>query len=135
MTPRAMAHIQPFLMFQGQAEQAINFYLSLFAESELKEIVRYGPGQPGPEGSVMRAAFRLGSQELLCIDSPIQHAFTFTPAFSLFVECTSEEELRRLAAALSDGGSILMPLENYGFSLLFTWVNDRFGVSWQLNLK
>jgi predicted 3-demethylubiquinone-9 3-methyltransferase (glyoxalase superfamily) len=71
---------------------------------------------------------------VMCIDSPVKHQFTFTPSFSFFVDCASEDDLRRLAAALGEGGPVLMALANYGFSRLFTWVNDRFGVSWQLNL-
>lgn len=70
----------------------------------------------------------------MCIDSPMKHGFTFTPAISLFVQCADEAELNRLYAALADGGAELMPLGNYGFSPKFGWVNDRFGVSWQLNL-
>ena len=70
----------------------------------------------------------------MCFDSPVKHAFTFTPASSLFVECESEDEIDRIAAALGDGGAVLMPLADYGFSRRFTWLNDRFGVSWQLNL-
>ena len=126
--------ICPFLMFEGNAEEAMTFYISLFPGSEVTDIVRYGPGQAGAEGSVMKARFRLGEQAVMCIDSPMKHAFTFTPAFSFFVECESEEELGRLAAALAEGGTTLMPLGNYGFSRQFTWLNDRFGVSWQLNL-
>ena len=68
------------------------------------------------------------------MDSAAPHAFTFTPAMSLFVECESEEEIRRLYSALSNAGQVLMPLDDYGFSKQFGWVNDRFGVSWQLNL-
>lgn len=67
-------------------------------------------------------------------DSPIKHAFGFTPAFSFFVDCSSEDELQRLSGALASGGAVLMPPADYGFSRLFTWINDRFGVSWQLNL-
>jgi predicted 3-demethylubiquinone-9 3-methyltransferase (glyoxalase superfamily) len=64
-----------------------------------------------------------------------KHEFSLTPAFSLFVECASDEEIERLFAALGDGGATLMPLGAYGFSRRFGWVNDRFGVSWQLNLQ
>jgi predicted 3-demethylubiquinone-9 3-methyltransferase (glyoxalase superfamily) len=127
--------VHPFLMFQGKAEEAMQFYVSLIPRSEIGDIVRYGPGQPGKEGSVRRASFSLGGQTVVCIDSPAQHAFTFTPSFSLFVECESEDEIKRLASALGEGGAVLMPLSNYGFSRQFTWLNDRFGVSWQLNLK
>lgn len=126
--------IQPFLMFEGKAEEAMSFYVSLIPGSEIVEVTRYGAGGPGKEGSVMRATFRVADQTVMCIDSPVHHAFTFTPAFSFFVECTDEEEVRRLASALGEGGSELMPLGNYGFSRLFAWVNDRFGVSWQINL-
>jgi predicted 3-demethylubiquinone-9 3-methyltransferase (glyoxalase superfamily) len=128
------ATVHPFLMFQGQAEQAMNFYVSLFPKGEILDIVRYGPGEAGAEGSVMRAAFSIGSQTILCIDSPVQHDFTFTPAFSLFVDCESEAEIERLFKALVEGGVPLMPLDDYGFSRRFAWLNDRYGVSWQLNL-
>ncbi len=126
--------VHPFLMFEGNAEQAMNFYVSLFPGSKVIDISRYGPGGPGPEGSVIKATFSVAGQTVMCIDSFVKHEFTFTPAFSFFVECDSEAELRRLSAALSDGGSALMPLDNYGFSRLFTWLKDRYGVSWQLNL-
>jgi predicted 3-demethylubiquinone-9 3-methyltransferase (glyoxalase superfamily) len=122
------AKIQPFLMFEGKAEEAMTFYVSLYPGSEITELVRYG------SGSIMRAAFTVGGQSILCTDSTVHHAFTFTPAISLFVSCDSEAEIRRLAAALSEGGSEFMPLDDYGFSRLFAWVSDRFGVSWQLNL-
>lgn len=127
--------ITPFLMFEGSAEAAMNFYVTLFPNSEVKRIERYGPGEPGKEGSVKRADFTIAGQNLICIDSPIQHAFTFTPSVSLFVECETEGELDALFGQLSEGGSVLMPPANYGFSAKFTWVNDRFGVSWQLNLQ
>jgi predicted 3-demethylubiquinone-9 3-methyltransferase (glyoxalase superfamily) len=122
-------------MFEGVAEQAMNFYVSLFRGSEIKRIERYGPGGPGAEGTVKRADFRLAGHDLICIDSPAKHNFTFTPSVSLFVECETEAELDEVFKQLSAGGQILMPLNNYGFSTKFGWVNDRFGVSWQVNLK
>jgi predicted 3-demethylubiquinone-9 3-methyltransferase (glyoxalase superfamily) len=124
----------PFLMFQGKAEEAMTFYVSQIPRSRVIDIARYGANESGIEGSVKKATFSVGGQTLICIDSAVQHAFTFTPAFSLFVECDSEDELKRLFAVLSDGGAVLMPLGDYGFSRQFAWVNDRYGVSWQLNL-
>jgi predicted 3-demethylubiquinone-9 3-methyltransferase (glyoxalase superfamily) len=82
----------------------------------------------------MRAAFRVGGQAVRCMDSPVKHAFSFTPASSLFVDFDSLEELTQVADALGEGGKVLMELADYGFSRQFTWLDDRFGVSWQLNL-
>jgi predicted 3-demethylubiquinone-9 3-methyltransferase (glyoxalase superfamily) len=70
----------------------------------------------------------------MCIDSYVRHAFTFTPAISLFVTCQSEAEIDQLFARLSEGGQILMPLDAYPFSEKFAWITDRYGVSWQLTL-
>ena len=129
------AKVRPFLMFQGKvAEEAMNFYVSLFPGGEILEAVRYGPEGPGAPGSIMKASFSVGGQTILCTDSWVKHNFTFTPASSLFVDCESEEEVERLSAALAEGGAVLMPLGEYGFSRRFAWVNDRYGVSWQLNL-
>jgi len=110
---------KPFLMFQGgEAAEAMAFYASLF-----------------PDGKVLdERTFTVAGQSVMCVNSPVKHAFDFTPSISLFIECESEAELRRLAAALGDRGKELMPIANYGFSTLFSWVSDRFGVSWQLNL-
>lgn len=121
-------------MFQGTAEAAVSFYIALFPNSRMTDVTRYGPGDVN-EGKIMKASFTLGGQTVMCIDSPVSHDFTFTPAFSFFVECESEDEMRKLAAALSEGGSVFMPLDNYGFSKMFAWMADRWGVSWQLNLE
>lgn len=123
------------LMFEGRAEEVMSLYVSLFKGSEITHIERYGPGEMGREGSIKRAEFVLAGHRLACIDSPINHAFTFTPSMSLFVECRDEPELDTAFATLSEGGAVLMPPGNYGFSKKFTWINDRFGVSWQLNLR
>ncbi|MFG1946307.1 VOC family protein [Nonomuraea sp. NPDC048826] len=126
--------ISPFLMFEGRAQEAIDFYLSVFDDAELISANRYGPGEPGPEGSIQLAQFRVAGQEFFCSDSFVSHDFTFTPSLSLFVECESEEEIDRLCPVLSEQGGTMMPLGQYGFSAKFAWVADRFGVSWQLNL-
>jgi predicted 3-demethylubiquinone-9 3-methyltransferase (glyoxalase superfamily) len=126
--------VTPYLMFQGDAQAAMDFYTSLFPASEIEHVQRYAAGEAGPEGSVMRATMRIAGQTLMCIDSPVRHNFTFTPAFSLFVECESESEFERLSSALAEEGMVLMAPDNYGFSRRFAWTNDRFGVSWQINL-
>lgn len=129
-----MTKITPFLMFQGQAEEAINFYTSVFKESEIIRLARFGAGESGNEGEVSQALFSIHGQEFLCFDSAVQHAFTFTPSISLFVECDSEDEINQAYAKLLEGGQALMPINSYGFSKKFGWVQDKFGVSWQLNL-
>jgi predicted 3-demethylubiquinone-9 3-methyltransferase (glyoxalase superfamily) len=113
----------------------MNFYVSQFAGGRVLEIERYGADGPGKEGSVRLAKFSVAGLTVMCIDSPVKHDFSFTPAISLFVTCSSEEEIDRLHVALSERGNIFMPLDNYGFSRRFSWVSDRFGVSWQLNLE
>ena len=130
-----MAAALPFLMFQGgTAEEAMTFYAALFADGAIEEIERYGPDEAGPEGSVLRARFRVAGLSVMCIDSPIRHAFDFTPSFSFFVECGDAEEQDRLIDALGEGGEMLMEPADYGFSRKFCWLKDRFGVSWQINL-
>ena len=79
----------------------------------------------------MRAAFQIAGQRVMCIDSPVKHAFTFTPSMSLFVDLDDETQIEPLFETLSTDGAVLMPLAD---SRRFGWVSDRFGVSWQLNL-
>lgn len=130
-----MAKATPFLMFQqGNAEEAMNYYTSLIADSEIISITRYGANGPGDEGSVMQATFSLKGQEFICIDSNIKHEFTFTPSFSIYITCDSEEEIDRLYEQFMEGGQALMPLGDYSFSKKFAWIADKFGVSWQFNL-
>lgn len=131
MARKVMTH----LMFDGVAKEAMHFYVSLFPDSKILEIEQYGPGEQGAEGSIKQATFTIGGQAFICIDSPVKHDFTFTPSTSIFVECEDESELHDAYKKLSEGGEALMPLDNYGFSKQFGWINDRFGVSWQLNLQ
>ncbi len=131
-----MQKITTFLMFTGQAEEAINLYLSLFKQSEIISLTRYGPNdESGVEGSVQDAIFSLNGQAFMAIDSQIEHGFTFTPSMSLYVTCDTEAEIDHLFANLAQGGEILMPLDSYPFSDKFAWIADRFGVSWQLSFS
>ncbi|MCM3268017.1 VOC family protein [Paenibacillus elgii] len=124
-----------FLMFEGKAEEAMNFYITLFDRSEIISMQQYGPNEAGAEGTVVQALFSLNGQVFRCIDSSVKHNFTFTPSMSLYVTCDTEAEIERVFGRLSDGGSVLMPLGAYPFSEKFGWVQDKFGVSWQLNLE
>jgi len=130
----AMQKITTFLMFDGNAEEAMNFYVALFRDSKIIHITRYGPNQAGAEGTVMHALFSLNGQEFMCIDSNVKHNFSFTPAISLYVVCDTEDEIDELFEKLSEHGQVMMPLSRYPFSDKFAWLSDKYGVSWQLSL-
>ena len=131
-----LSKVTPFLMFTGRAEEAVQFYASLFDDAAFEVFERYGPEVPGAEGTVTHARLRIGDQVLIAFDSPPVHAFDVTPSLPLFVSCESEEEIDRLFAGLSDGGVVMMPLSpEYGFSAKYAWLSERFGVSWQLSLR
>ncbi|WP_067151539.1 VOC family protein [Pseudotamlana agarivorans] len=126
--------ITTFLTFQkNNAEEAMNFYVDLFDNSKVIEIQRYGKDGPGKEGTVLRALFELNGKQFICSDSFIQHDWDFTPAVSNWVECENNKEIEQLFKKLSENGDVKMTLDNYGFSKQFAFVEDRFGVSWQLN--
>lgn len=129
-----MSKITTFLMFDGKAEEAMNFYTSIFYNSEITSISRYGANEVGVEGTVIHATFSLNGQEFMCIDSNLKHDFSFTPSISLHVTCDSDDEIERIFATLSQEGAVFMPLATYPFSKKFGWAADKFGVSWQLKL-
>ena len=122
----------PFLMFQGQAQDALALYRETFPDFEQIALQEHPAGDMA--GQVAMARIRIGGQEIMLNDSPPVHAFTFTPSASIFVECDDEAQLRDLAQKIGEGERVMMAIDNYGFSTLFTWVADPFGVSWQLNL-
>jgi predicted 3-demethylubiquinone-9 3-methyltransferase (glyoxalase superfamily) len=124
--------IATMLMFTGQAEEAMTFYTGLFADSDIDFLQHYGPDYPGPEGEVVHARFRLAGRPFLAMDSHLDQPFDFNPRISFFVTCASAAEVDRLHGALSQGGSELMALDGYPFAERYAWVQDRFGVSWQL---
>jgi predicted 3-demethylubiquinone-9 3-methyltransferase (glyoxalase superfamily) len=118
----------------GRAEEAMNLYISLFEKSGVVAIERYGAGEEESEGTIKRARFSLAGREFMAMDSGREHPFTFTPAISIFVDCHRVDEVDELFAKLSDQGTVLMELQAYPFSARSGWLQDRFGVSWQLNL-
>lgn len=127
----------PFITFQPgrgqQAANALDAYLSIFADGKVLSDNRYGPEGPGAEGTVIMAEIEIAGQRLRLSDSFIDHEWTLTPAVSIAVDCESPEEQQRLFTALGEGGTVFMPLDDYGFGP-FGWVSDRFGLTWQLGL-
>lgn len=111
------------------------FYISLFSNSEILHIERYGIGENEPEGTVKLARFTLNGFEHMAEDSSLNHKFTFTPAISLSVDCKTLEELETLYKKLSKNGQELVPIEDYSLNKKFCWLNDKYGISWQLNFE
>ena len=115
-----MQKITPFLWFDSQAEEAMNFYVSIFRNSKIGRVTRYGDAGPGPKGTVMSATFMLDGQEFMALNGgPL---FAFTPAISFLVDCKSQEEVDDLWEKLSAGGK----QDRCG------WLKDKFGLSWQI---
>src|SRR5699024_3045466 len=96
--------VHPFLMFSGQAEEAMQFYVSVCTDADIGTISRYRASEAGVEGSVMQAVFSIKGQDIMCIDSNVNHNFTFNPAMSLFVTCDTEEEIHSAFTELSEDG-------------------------------
>lgn len=115
-----MQKIIPFLWFDGKAEEAANFYVSLFKNSKIGAVRRYGEAGPGPKGSAMSVEFQLDGQPFIALNGGPQ--FTFSPAISFFVNCEAQEEVDELWEKLSAGGR----KNRCG------WLQDKFGISWQI---
>jgi predicted 3-demethylubiquinone-9 3-methyltransferase (glyoxalase superfamily) len=115
-----MQKIVPFLWFDGKAEEAMKFYTSIFKNSKIGNVMYYGEAGPGPKGSVLSATFQLEGVEFTALNGG--PAFQFTPAISFFVHCATQAEIDDLWDKLSAGGQI----QQCG------WLQDRYGVSWQI---
>jgi predicted 3-demethylubiquinone-9 3-methyltransferase (glyoxalase superfamily) len=115
-----MQKITPFLWFDGKAEEAMNFYVSIFKNSKILSVRRYGEGGPGPKGTVMTGTFQIEGQEFHALNGGPQ--FTFSPAISFFVNCQTQQEIDELWEKLSEGGE----------KLRCGWLKDKYGLSWQI---
>ena len=129
-----MAQVRTHVMFQGKAEEAVDLYSAVFEDFKVGEIDRYGDGEQVAAGAFKLADVSFAGQEYIIFDSPPVHEFSFTPSMSIFVDFDTADELETAFRKLADGGEVMMPLDDYGFSRRFGWVADRFGLSWQLNL-
>ena len=115
-----MQKITPFLWFDGKAEEAINFYVSIFKNSKILSVARYGEAGPGPKGTVMTASFQLDGQEFVALNGGPQ--FKFTEAISFWVRCETQEEIDEMWEKLSAGG----------VKSRCGWLKDKYGLSWQV---
>ena len=115
-----MSKIAPFLWFDTQAEEAARFYVSIFEESKIVGVARYGEAGPGPSGSVMTVTFELAGQQFIALNAGPR--FKFTEAISFSVACKTQKEVDTFWKSLSEGGS----QEQCG------WLKDRYGLSWQV---
>lgn len=115
-----MKKITPFLWFDNQAEEAMNFYISIFKNSKVVNVSRFGEAGPGPKGTVMTATFQLNGQEITALNGGPQ--FSFTEAISFYVDCETQEEVDELWARLSEGGE----------KGQCGWLKDKYGLSWQI---
>jgi predicted 3-demethylubiquinone-9 3-methyltransferase (glyoxalase superfamily) len=115
-----MPHITPFLWFNNQAEEAIRFYTSIFKDSKIGTVTKYGDAGPGPKGSFMTGQFQLDGQEFMALNGGPE--FSFTPAISFIVTCETQAEVDELWEKLTAGGEE----EQCG------WLKDKFGISWQI---
>ena len=115
-----MQKITPFLWFDGKAEEAANFYVSIFKNSKMGKVVRYGEGAPAPKGTVMTVTFTLDGQEFYALNGGPH--YKFSPATSFFVNCETQQEVDELWEKLSAGGK----KQNCG------WLTDKYGLSWQV---
>ncbi len=129
-----MNKVKTHLMFQGDGQEAVDLYASIFKDFEVRNIDQYEEGEGGKAGSFKIANISFAGHDLIVFDSPPVHKFTFTPSMSLYVDFETKEELESAFDKLSQGGEVMMPLDNYGFSQYYAWTTDSFGVSWQLNL-
>ncbi|WNG32785.1 VOC family protein [Archangium violaceum] len=121
MTMASPQKITPFLWFNQEAEEAANFYVSLFEDSKILSVVRHGDAGPGPKGSVMVVEFQLAGQKFSALNGG--PTFKFTEAISLLVNCDSQEEIDTLWSKLTANG---------GQEVECGWLKDRFGLSWQI---
>jgi len=115
-----MQKITPSLWFDGKAEEAANFYVSIFKNSKILNLARYGEAGPGPKGTVMVATFQLEGQKFMALNGGPQ--YTISPAISFYVDCETQAEVDELWGKLTAGGS----------EVQCGWLRDKFGVSWQI---
>lgn len=135
----------PFLTFVGdncgKAEEAVRYYTSIFPNSEIKSMTKFSEGEMGGNPDLIKlAVFTLNGIEYMASENNFKHEWSFSPGISIFVTCSTESETQQIWDKLSEGGQVMVPLDNYEtaeFNLgkMFGWCADKYGVSWQLKLE
>lgn len=130
-----MKSILPFLTFGGNAMEALAFYKDIFYDMEVKYMQEYGAETPELSGKVMQAVISIHNQQLMISDSQTPKEFNFTPSMSFYIECEDLNEIEWYYRKLKKNGAILMPLDEYATGRQLAFVQDQFGLSWQLNFN
>jgi len=124
--------LRPFITIEKQAQEVLDFYKSVFPNFSLHSLKYHADPH---SDLIMLAVFSIKNQEIMISDTYISHDWKITPGISFFIDLDKEEELQILTDLLGKNGKVHMPVANYGFSTLFSWIEDQFGVNWQLNIE
>lgn len=132
MAKRTIESIDPFLTFQGRAEEALELYAAAFPTAKITEKKLYGKDDPGNEGKIQQAVLAIGDNRIRVFDGPMVPGFHFSSAFSFFVQVNGAGKLDAIAEKLVEKGEVKMEAGEYAFAERYTWLVDKFGVNWQL---
>ena len=124
-----MKEAMPLLTFEGRAFEALKYYKEVFHHFDIIQLVNYADSN-----KIQQSVIRIGDMHLMIKDSEIPFEFTFTPSMSVYIECEDLNEIELLYRKLKKNGAIHVPLDDYNMSRRYAWIQDQFGVSWQLNL-
>lgn len=124
-----MKAAMPFLTFEENAFEALEYYKHVFHQFEILQLVNYPKSN-----KIQQAIVQIGNMHIMMRDSDVPSKFSFTPSMAIYIECDDLNEIEILYRKLKKKGAIHIPLDDYNISKRYAWIQDQFGVSWQLNL-